>query len=647
MTNELDRRGFLKRGGVTLLGSGILAGERAGAAHERDVTASARSTAGSNTTDLLFAVVFEVKPSAAGYQTYLDIAKSLRPALDSIDGFVSVERFVSRTRSGWLLSLSQWADEAALVRWRSQESHHAAQLRGRSGVFDDYRLRVAQVIGREDHDSESAAAWQPLRRSAYNDVDKRVPGCVGVIDLTLMGSASQDIPLATIATITAASQDDEAFLGSEVFESLEGVTPRRLVQLISWRDEPAARRWHNNARVHLRSLRQPDATSAGSSVHPVATENRSAASGAGANYRESALPAWRIAIAEVERDYGLKQRESAPQYMPPVVASVIVQPATSRQHEVFRIPGHPTDVMLALRHVGPGQGRPVDPKRVVLFVHGASFPSALAAGYRFDGHSWMDDLSDAGFDVWALDFAGYGDSDRYLEMSEPPSAHSPLGRAHVCSRQIEAAVRFVRARQRVARVSLIAHSWGTVPTGLYATQEPSSLHQLVLFGPVTLRRGSGQTLKGRDPIRTPSYDFVTVQAQHDRFYGYVPAGEAPVLEARRFEAWGTAYLASDPSSGTRRPPSVQVPFGPSIDTEQAWAGTLAYDPGRIVSPTLVIRGQWDTVTTDADALWLMGALRASPAKLDVVIRRGTHVMHLESSRYQLYQEVQSFLERNS
>jgi len=621
MSDEVNRRDFLKRGGVTLLGSGILAETPPAAAGELDGSTSATSTAPSGRSDLLFAVIFEVKPSAAGYQVYLDTAKSLRPAVDAIDGFVSVERFASRTRPGWLLSLSHWADEAALVKWRSQESHHEAQMKGRSGVFDDYRLRVAQIIGREDRDSESGTGWQPARRSAYNDVGKRAPHCVGLLDLTLLESESKDDRLATIATMIEALRNDEAYRGGDVFESLPGVTPRRLVHLVSWRDEPAARRWQSQARI---------ATANGAGV----------AGGDGANTGR------RIAIAEVERDYGLTDREGAPQYMPPVVA---VRPAQStaadNREEVLRIPGHPATVKIALRHVGPARGLPVDSKKVVLFVHGASFPSALAAGYRFDGHSWMDDLSDAGFDVWALDFAGYGESDRYPEMHEPPEAHSPLGRADVCRRQIAEAVRFVRARQGVPTVSIVAHSWGTVPTGLYAAQDPSGINQLVLFGPVTQRSVAAKPEKGGDPTKGPSYDFVTVQAQRDRFFGYVPSGEPPVLEARHFEPWGAAYLASDPTSRARMPPSVQVPFGPSIDTQQAWSGTLAYDPGRIVVPTLVIRGQWDSVTTDADAHWLMRELRASPAKRDVVISRGTHVMHLETGRFQLYQEVRTFLEK--
>jgi len=93
----------------------------------------------------MFAVVFEVLPSPSGYQRYLDTASALRPHLDEIEGFVSIERFRCLTDPGWILSLSLWKHEAALVRWRGHGDHHAAQQAGRGGVFDDYRLRVVRM----------------------------------------------------------------------------------------------------------------------------------------------------------------------------------------------------------------------------------------------------------------------------------------------------------------------------------------------------------------------------------------------------------------------------------------------------------------------------------------------------------------------
>lgn len=94
----------------------------------------------------MIAVIFEVEPADGRRDQYLDIAASMRPMLDEVDGFISVERFESLTTPGKILSLSFFRDEAAVRRWRTFAAHRAAQAQGRAGVFAGYRLRVAQVL---------------------------------------------------------------------------------------------------------------------------------------------------------------------------------------------------------------------------------------------------------------------------------------------------------------------------------------------------------------------------------------------------------------------------------------------------------------------------------------------------------------------
>lgn len=314
-----------------------------------------------------------------------------------------------------------------------------------------------------------------------------------------------------------------------------------------------------------------------------------------------------------------------------------VAPAPRPRPEVFRIPVDSTGLRVLLRHLAPLRPGVGTGRGPVLFVHGASFPSALAAAYRFDGVSWMDDLAAKGFDVWALDFLGYGGSDRYPEMREPALAHPPLGRSGPASRQIAAAVEFIAANRGVRRVSIVAHSWGSIPAGRYAGDHPERLARLVQFGPVTQRNDPADTTP------PPAYRFVSQEDQRARFYGYVPPGEPPAMALRHFAAWGPAYMATDSSSGTRVPASIEVPNGPGADADDAWSGHLAYDPAKITAPVLIVRGEWDTVTEDTDARWLYDALTHAPIKRDVKISRGTHVMHLETSRVQLYREVSAFL----
>lgn len=94
----------------------------------------------------MIAVIFEVTPKPGCRDAYLAIAARLRPVLETIDGFISVERFESLTRPGTILSLSIFRDEAAVARWRQVAEHRGAQAAGRGELFADYRLRVAAVI---------------------------------------------------------------------------------------------------------------------------------------------------------------------------------------------------------------------------------------------------------------------------------------------------------------------------------------------------------------------------------------------------------------------------------------------------------------------------------------------------------------------
>ena len=101
----------------------------------------------------MIAVIFEVWPKPEHRQDYFDIAADLKPQLQSIDGFISVERFESLTETGKILSLSFWRDEAAVAAWRNTMEHRRAQARGRGKILADYRLRIASVIrdyGKDD-----------------------------------------------------------------------------------------------------------------------------------------------------------------------------------------------------------------------------------------------------------------------------------------------------------------------------------------------------------------------------------------------------------------------------------------------------------------------------------------------------------------
>ena len=113
----------------------------------------------------MFAVIFEVQPKAERWDDYLGIAKTLKPSLEKIDGFIDNERFNSQRRKGRLLSLSIWRDEKSVIRWRTLAQHHEAQEKGRFELFEDYHLRVGEITGtRRPHEARSCPSSASTRR---------------------------------------------------------------------------------------------------------------------------------------------------------------------------------------------------------------------------------------------------------------------------------------------------------------------------------------------------------------------------------------------------------------------------------------------------------------------------------------------------
>ena len=110
----------------------------------------------------MIAVIFEVEPHPQHKQAYLDIATRLKPQLEKMEGFISIERFESLAQPGKILSLSFWTDEEAVRRWRNLEEHRRAQSTGREKLFADYRLRIAQVL-RDYGKNERAQAPEDSR----------------------------------------------------------------------------------------------------------------------------------------------------------------------------------------------------------------------------------------------------------------------------------------------------------------------------------------------------------------------------------------------------------------------------------------------------------------------------------------------------
>ena len=118
----------------------------------------------------MIALFFEVQTRPGHRDQYLELAASLRPALDAMGGCLFIDRFSSLTRENLLLSYQIWQDEGAMTAWRVHGYHHEVQTIGREKVFSDYRIRIAQVVHEERPGQQ---IWQPERRTPYNDPARR------------------------------------------------------------------------------------------------------------------------------------------------------------------------------------------------------------------------------------------------------------------------------------------------------------------------------------------------------------------------------------------------------------------------------------------------------------------------------------------
>jgi heme-degrading monooxygenase HmoA len=198
----------------------------------------------------MFVVLFEVTPKREQWERYLELAAMLRPELVQIRGFIDNERYASERIEGRLLSLSTWEDEKALIRWRTHARHHDVQREGRFEVFEDYHLRVGEVLSDSDHDN------LPQSR----------------LDMTEVGAA----PAVTVSEARAGEKVSLPPPTTDMpdAESYSGITTTgKSLVLSSWQNDEAASAWIEH---------QP----------------------LGARYRH----------IRVIRDYGMNRRDEAPQY---------------------------------------------------------------------------------------------------------------------------------------------------------------------------------------------------------------------------------------------------------------------------------------------------------------------------------------------
>jgi pimeloyl-ACP methyl ester carboxylesterase len=280
------------------------------------------------------------------------------------------------------------------------------------------------------------------------------------------------------------------------------------------------------------------------------------------------------------------------------------------------------------------------PDRILLFVHGSTYPAETSFDLPLGGLSFMDFLARGGWDVWLVDLRGYGRSTRPPEMEQPPGANPALVTTDVAVRDVASAVDFILAHRKAPKLALMGWSWGTTIMAGYTVRNPAKVSKLVLYAPQWLRT-TPSLISGEGAYRTVSMD-----SARDRWLKGVPEDKKKdLIPAGWFEQWAEATLATDPVGSKQNPPVLRAPNGTLRDTKEYWSsGKPYYDPAQIKVPVLIVHAEWDQDLPNPMPREVFSRLTSAPYRRLVEIGEGTHTVIMEKNRDQLFTEVRLFLD---
>jgi pimeloyl-ACP methyl ester carboxylesterase len=325
-----------------------------------------------------------------------------------------------------------------------------------------------------------------------------------------------------------------------------------------------------------------------------------------------------------------------------MAVAMAAEPRTSTQD--FMIPAVDPGIQLYVRNKHPQGVEKFAPEKILLFVHGATYPAESAFDLKLNGLSWMDYIAQRGYDVYLVDLRGYGKSTRPPEMNQPALDNAPIVRTETAVKDVGAAVDFILARRGVAKIDLLGWSWGTEIMGWYTAQNNDKVNRLVLYAPIWVSTSPRSSAASDGKLG--AYRAITRQAALDRWLKGVPEDKkAELIPAGWFNAWADATFATDPAGAKLSPPVVRAPNGVMQDIGEFWAaGKAQYDPAGIRVPTFLAHAEWDADTPSYMLYAYFARLTNAPYKRYVEIGEGTHNVMLEKNRLQLFEEVQQFLD---
>lgn len=184
----------------------------------------------------MFSVIFEVHPRKDQFERYLALARELRPILQDIDGFIDNERFESTRRPGWILSHSTWRDEKSVVRWRTLAKHHETQKRGREEVFQDYHLRVGEIVA-----DTAPPEGVPLVEQRLDETEVGAAKFAALIEISPEHAAVRSLDPSELADSLSLEQKHPALVDYDVFVSIYNAG--KLALLTWWRDRPSSQQF--------------------------------------------------------------------------------------------------------------------------------------------------------------------------------------------------------------------------------------------------------------------------------------------------------------------------------------------------------------------------------------------------------------------
>ena len=257
------------------------------------------------------------------------------------------------------------------------------------------------------------------------------------------------------------------------------------------------------------------------------------------------------------------------------------------------IPSGDAGIQLFVRNKHPA-GKETSSDKILLFVHGATYPAETAFDLPIEGVSMMDLIAARGYDVYLVDVRGYGRSTRPAEMSQPPAANKPIVSTKVAAHDLGAAVDYILRKRKVSKINVMGWSWGTSIAGSYTSEHNDKVNRLVLYAPQWIRNEPPAPAAANTPP-LGAYRLVSKDSAKARWLKDVPADkQADLIPPGVFEAWANATWATDPESSKQNPPMLRAPNGVAEDSMNYWsAGKALYDPGKITVPTLLLHAEWD------------------------------------------------------